>query len=75
LHRSIAGAETTVGSATALVYILASFLEVQTKGQAEVDKVIGSDRLPLVSDREELPYVHAIVKEVSRWFSVVPLGE
>ncbi|RXW11737.1 hypothetical protein EST38_g14119 [Candolleomyces aberdarensis] len=70
----IAGAETTVSSAMALVYILASHLEVQTKAQAEIDKVLGSDRLPLVSDRQDLPYVHAIVKEVGRWHSVVPLG-
>ncbi|RXW19105.1 hypothetical protein EST38_g6749 [Candolleomyces aberdarensis] len=70
----IAGAETTVSSATALVYVLASYSEVQTRAQAEIDKVVGSDRLPVVSDREELPYVHAIVKEVSRWHSVIPLG-
>ncbi|KAJ2928661.1 hypothetical protein H1R20_g8457, partial [Candolleomyces eurysporus] len=70
----MAGAETTVSSAIALVYILASYLEVQTKAQAEIDKVVGSDRLPLVSDRQDLPYVHAIVKEVGRWHSVVPLG-
>ncbi|KAJ2919350.1 hypothetical protein MD484_g972, partial [Candolleomyces efflorescens] len=69
-----AGAETTVSSATALVYVLASYPEVQAKGQAEIDAIIGSDRLPLVKDREELPYVHAIVKEVSRWYTVVPLG-
>ena len=68
-------AETTVSSATALVYVLASYPEVQAKAQAEVDRVIGSDRLPLVSDRVELPYVHAIVKEVGRWHSVLPLGE
>jgi cytochrome P450 len=67
--------ETTVSSATALTYILASYPEVQTKGQAEIDKVIGPDRLPFVSDREQLPYIHAIVKEVGRWHSVVPLGE
>ena len=72
---SLAGAETTVSSATALVYVLASYPEVQAKGQAEIDAVIGSDRLPLVTDRKELPYVHAIVKEVSRWYTVVPLGE
>jgi cytochrome P450 len=71
----IAGAETSAGSATSLLYVLASFPHVQAKGQAEIDAIIGSDRLPLVTDRAELPYVHAIVKEVSRWFTVVPLGE
>ncbi|RXW19070.1 hypothetical protein EST38_g6790 [Candolleomyces aberdarensis] len=69
-----AGAETTVSSATALVYVLASYPEVQAKGQAEIDAVIGSERLPLVADRGELPFVNAIVKEVSRWYTVVPLG-
>jgi cytochrome P450 len=63
-----------VSSATALVYVLASYPEVQTKAQAEIDGIIGPDRLPLVSDREQLPYVHAVVKEVSRWHSVSPLG-
>ncbi|KAJ2919540.1 hypothetical protein MD484_g957, partial [Candolleomyces efflorescens] len=70
----MAGAETTASSATALVYILASSPEVQMKGQAEIDRVVGSDRLPLVSDRDDLPYIHAIVKEVGRWFTVAPLG-
>ncbi|RXW19449.1 hypothetical protein EST38_g6401 [Candolleomyces aberdarensis] len=70
----VAGAETTVSSATALLYVLANYPEVYAKAQAEVDAVIGSGRLPLVTDREGLPYVHAIVKEVGRWYTVVPLG-
>ena len=73
--QSIAGAETTVSSATALLYVLASYPKVQAKAQAEIDAVVGSDRLPLVTDREHLPYVHAIIKEVSRWYTVVPLGK
>ncbi|KAJ2932191.1 hypothetical protein H1R20_g4907, partial [Candolleomyces eurysporus] len=70
----VAGAETTGSSATALLYVLASYPEVQSKAQAEIDAIVGSDRLPLVTDREKLPYVHAIVKEVGRWYTVVPLG-
>lgn len=35
---------------------------------------MGANRLPLVSDRPALPYVHAIVKEVSRWHTVLPMG-
>jgi hypothetical protein len=31
--------------------------------------------LPAVTDIQDLPYVHAILKEVGRWFTVVPLGE
>ncbi|KAJ2919370.1 hypothetical protein MD484_g981, partial [Candolleomyces efflorescens] len=69
----VAGAETTASWATALVYCLASYPDVQAKVRAELDAVVGSDRLPLVTDREKLPYLHAVVKEVGRWHSLGPL--
>ncbi len=47
--------------------------DVQRKGQAELDAVVGSDRLPTFADRPNLPYVNAMVKEVLRWNAVVPL--
>ena len=50
------------------------FPEVQKKGQAEVDAVIGPNRLPDFEDRAFLPYVNAIVKESMRWQLVAPLG-
>ena len=64
-------------TATFLTFMCAMALnpEVQARAQAEIDAVVGSDRLPLVTDREGLPYVHAIVKEVVRWHTVAPLGE
>ena len=48
--------------------------EVQKKAQAEIDAVIGPDRLPLVADRASLPYVDSIFKEALRWHPVVPFG-
>ena len=50
------------------------FPEVQKKGQAEIDAVIGPNRLPDFEDRAFLPYVNAIVKESMRWQLVAPLG-
>jgi cytochrome P450 len=50
------------------------FPEVQKKAQAEIDAVVGNDRLPSFSDRSQLPYVEALVKEVLRWNVVAPLG-
>ena len=47
---------------------------VQAKAQAEIDAVIGNDRLPTVQDIKDLPYVNAVIKEALRWQSVVPLG-
>lgn len=48
--------------------------EVQRKAQEEIDNVVGTRRLPSFDDREKLPYVDAIVKEVLRWHPVAPLG-
>ncbi|KIP12415.1 hypothetical protein PHLGIDRAFT_498342 [Phlebiopsis gigantea 11061_1 CR5-6] len=69
-----AGADTTV-SAT-LSFFLATMVhpEIQVKAQAQIDKVIGSDRLPTFEDRESLPYIDCIVWECLRWNPVTPLG-
>ncbi|KAJ6606685.1 cytochrome P450 [Mycena sp. CBHHK59/15] len=58
-------------------FILAMVLnpEVQERAQAEIDALLaGSIRLPTFEDRDQLPYVSAIVKEVWRWNPSVPLG-
>ena len=47
--------------------------DVQKKAQAELDRVVGNDRLPNFNDRERLPYIDALVKETLRWNPVVPL--
>lgn len=39
---------------------------VYKKAQEEVDRVIGRDRLPTHEDRENLPYIECILKEVYR---------
>ncbi|KAI0631045.1 O-methylsterigmatocystin oxidoreductase [Trametes polyzona] len=70
----LTGADTTLFSTQALFLAMVVHPEAQKKGQEELDAVIGPDRLPEFSDRDALPYVNAIVKEVIRWHSVVPLG-
>ncbi|KAG1869894.1 cytochrome P450 [Suillus subluteus] len=69
-----AGFETT--TSTLLVFILAMVLnpEVQAKAQAEIDRIVGKDRLPDFNDRPSLPYVDAILRETFRWHPVVPFG-
>ena len=47
---------------------------VQRKAQAELDRVIGSNRLPSFQDHDSLPYTRAVMKECLRWHSVLPLG-
>lgn len=48
--------------------------DVQKKAHAELDAVIGQERLPGFSDQPNLPYINAIVTEVLRWNSVAPTG-
>jgi len=48
--------------------------EVQQKAQEEIDRVVSNKKLPGIEDRENLPYVNAIVKEVLRWHPVTPMG-
>ena len=46
----------------------------QATAQAEIDRVVGSDRLPTYQDRASLPYVEALFKEVLRWQPVAPFA-
>lgn len=50
------------------------FPEAQRKAQAELDAVVGPDRLPDFADQKSLPYVSALMKEVLRWHVVAPIG-
>ena len=42
--------------------------------QAEIDRVVGKDRLPTFQDQPALPYVNAWIKELERWSPVLPLA-
>jgi cytochrome P450 len=48
--------------------------EVQEKCREEIHRVVGHSRLPALKDRDSLPYVEAIMKELFRWHPVVPSG-
>ncbi len=49
--------------------------DVQKAAQAELDALLGGERLPDFGDKTRLPYVTAILKEVLRWIPVLPMGE
>lgn len=44
------------------------------KAQEELDRVVGNDRLPELSDWESLPYLSALQKELLRWACPAPFG-
>lgn len=47
--------------------------DIQEKAQEELDRVVGA-RFPTLEDRDQLPYLDAIVQEVLRWHQVAPLA-
>ncbi|KAH6718660.1 cytochrome P450 [Leptodontidium sp. MPI-SDFR-AT-0119] len=63
------GAATDTQWNTALGFVKAMVLhpKVQQEAQQEIDKVVGSDRMPEWEDRENLPYIRGIVEESLRW--------
>ena len=44
------------------------------RAQAELDRVVGRDRLPEFDDAPALPYVNALIKETMRWRTIAPMG-
>ena len=51
-----------------------AFPKVQRRAQAEIDIVVGRDRLPTFADIPRLPYVRAIIREVLRWRPSIPFS-
>ncbi|KAM0293698.1 hypothetical protein HYE67_007906 [Fusarium culmorum] len=68
------GADTTVSTIQSFILAMMVYPEVLKKAQAEIDNVIGPDRLPGFEDRENLPYINGMVKESLRWMPAVPMG-
>ncbi|KAJ7033129.1 cytochrome P450 [Mycena alexandri] len=77
--------ETTPSALTSFILAMALNPEVQDRAQQEIDSLLAASnssqgsipmptRLPTFEDKENLPYVSAIVKEVWRWNPSVPLG-
>lgn len=50
------------------VFCLVHHPHVQREAQKEIDELVGTDRLPNLEDFERLPYVQAVVNEVSGIF-------
>ena len=48
--------------------------DIQARAQAEIDDVIGNNRLPTMEDRKRLPFLSALVTEALRWHTVGPIG-
>ncbi|KAF8440478.1 cytochrome P450 [Boletus edulis BED1] len=72
---SLLGASDTTDS-TLQVFVLAMVLnpDAQRRAQAEIQAVVGSERLPDFSDRPNMPYIEAVYRETLRWHPALPFA-
>lgn len=49
-----------------IIVAMLIFPEVLKKAQEEVDRVVGSERMPEFHDKDQLPYVTALINETLR---------
>ncbi|KAF9462161.1 cytochrome P450 [Collybia nuda] len=70
----LAGSDTTVS--VILTWMLAMVLHpaIQARAQAELEKVVGTSRMPDFEDQPSLPYINAMLSETLRWNPVTPLA-
>lgn len=50
------------------------FPKIQQRAQAELDRVVGRERLPSFDDFDNLHFIRALIQEVIRKWPVAPLG-
>ncbi|KAK5174015.1 uncharacterized protein LTR77_001095 [Saxophila tyrrhenica] len=68
------GADTSVSTMSLFFLAMVVNPEVQVKAREEIDRVVGSHKLPTFADRPRLPYIDAVVKECLRWHPIAPMG-
>ncbi|KAF9069289.1 cytochrome P450 [Rhodocollybia butyracea] len=70
----MAGADTIMSAMSSFLLTMVQNSDVQSKARAEIDRVIGRDRLPMFEDRRSLPYVESIYRKIMRMHPALPLG-
>ncbi|KAF8654896.1 hypothetical protein AX16_003325 [Volvariella volvacea WC 439] len=70
----IGGVETTASIMQWFSALIPSYPHIQAKAHEELDRVVGRNRLPTAEDEKNLPFIHAIIKEVERCHNPFWLG-
>eukprot|EP00914_Ancora_sagittata_P023893 GHVO01047616.1.p1 GENE.GHVO01047616.1~~GHVO01047616.1.p1 ORF type:complete len:243 (-),score=26.59 GHVO01047616.1:88-723(-) len=72
-HVTFAGVLTTTTTLYELILVLLHYPEKHKKMMKEIEEVIGN-RVPALNDRNNMPYMNAVLTEIMRFISVGPLG-
>jgi cytochrome P450 len=70
----IAGNDTTATTVVLFILYMIQNPEAQRKGQEEMDRVVGTERLPTWEDIPKLKYLNLILQECYRMCPLSPLG-
>ncbi|XP_064859864.1 cytochrome P450 2U1 [Oncorhynchus nerka] len=70
----IAGTDTTTNTVLWMMLYMVVYPDIQERVQAEIDAVVGPDRVPSLTDKGSLPFTEATIMEVQRLTVVVPLA-
>ncbi|XP_055769834.1 cytochrome P450 2U1-like [Salvelinus fontinalis] len=70
----IAGTDTTTNTVLWMMLYMVLYPDIQERVQAEIDAVVGPDRVPSLTDKGSLPFTEATIMEVQRMTVVVPLA-
>lgn len=63
----LGGSETSAAAIATFFLAMLCYPEVQAKAFAEVERVLGPNRLPTFEDKGKLPYITAIMRESLRY--------
>lgn len=69
-----AGSDTTADMISTAIMTFTKYPDLVARAQAELDNVVGRDRLPDFADESDLVYCSALVREIMRWRTVIAGG-